>query len=180
MAQEKLWLLFWLKGIWHELRGLKSAASDHYKTIWQRWLEKCPQNKNIFFSSKIFNLRCLHRMNSILVAGALSLMSSRIMNYELVMELVCGLCGWARPEGYHILQHFFFAKPCFLEFIWIFSGTNDLKINISHILNPNLTKKIPLNTAHHNLSNNTKGTFHFVRNFQLQFNLIFSVDIIQY
>ncbi len=28
----------------------------------------------------------------------------------------------------------------FWEFIWILSGTNHLKINISHILNPNLTK----------------------------------------
>ena len=29
-------------------------------------------------------------------------------------------------------------------------------------------------------SNNTKGTFQFLRNFQLQFNLIFSEEIIQY
>jgi hypothetical protein len=30
------------------------------------------------------------------------------------------------------------------------------------------------------LSNNTKGTFQFLQNFQLQFNLIFSEEIIQY
>jgi len=35
---------------------------------------------------------------------------------------------------------FFFPKPDFLEFIWIFSDKNHLKINISHILNPNVTK----------------------------------------
>ncbi len=29
-----------------------------------------------------------------------------------------------------------FSKHGFLEFIWIFSGRNHLKINISHILNP--------------------------------------------
>jgi hypothetical protein len=41
------------------------------------------------------------------------------------------------------------------------------KINISHILNPNLNKEIPLNRAHQDLSyNNTKGTFQFLRNFQ--------------
>jgi hypothetical protein len=53
-----------------------------------------------------------------------------------------------------------------LKFIWIFSGRNRLKINISHILNPNLTKS--WNPAHQDLSNNTKGTFQFLRNFQLQ------------
>jgi hypothetical protein len=34
----------------------------------------------------------------------------------------------------------------------IFSGRNHLKINICHILNPNLTKQIPLNPAHQDLS----------------------------
>jgi hypothetical protein len=30
--------------------------------------------------------------------------------------------------------------PGFLEFIWFYSYKNHLKIRISHILNPNLTK----------------------------------------
>jgi hypothetical protein len=55
-----------------------------------------------------------------------------------------------------------------------------LKINISHILNPNLIELIPLNPAHQDLSNNTKGTFQFLQKFQLLFNLIFSEKIIQY
>jgi hypothetical protein len=38
----------------------------------------------------------------------------------------------------------------------------------------------PLNPTHQDLSNNTKGTFQFLWNFQLQFNLIFSEEIIQY
>jgi hypothetical protein len=42
----------------------------------------------------------------------------------------------------------------------IFSCRNHLKINISHILNPNLTKSISLNPTHQDLSNNTKGTFY--------------------
>ncbi len=41
---------------------------------------------------------------------------------------------------YHVLNWFFLPKPGFLEFIWIFSCRNHLKINISHILNPNLIK----------------------------------------
>jgi len=45
-----------------------------------------------------------------------------------------------------------FKNLVFLEFISIFSGKNHLKINISHILNPNLTKKISLNPAHQDLS----------------------------
>ncbi len=47
-------------------------------------------------------------------------------------------------------------------------------------LNPDLTKQIPLNPAHQDLSNRTKGTLQLLRNFQLQFNLIFSEEIIQY
>jgi hypothetical protein len=43
-----------------------------------------------------------------------------------------------------------------------------------------LPNKIPLNPAHKDVSNNTKGTFQFLQNFQLQFNLIFSEEIIQY
>jgi hypothetical protein len=59
-------------------------------------------------------------------------------------------------------------------------GRNHLKINISHILNTNLTKKIPLNPAHQVLSNNIKGKFQLLRNFQLRFNLVFNEKIIQY
>jgi hypothetical protein len=39
---------------------------------------------------------------------------------------------------------------------------------------------IPLNPAHQDLSNNTKGTFQFLWNCRLRFNLIFSDEIIQY
>jgi hypothetical protein len=82
---------------------------------------------------------------------------------------------WPVPlaQYYHVLNWFFIPKPGFLKFIWIFRR-NHLKVNISHILNPNLTKWIPLNTAHQDLSNNTKDTFHFLQKFQLWFNLIFS------
>jgi len=37
-----------------------------------------------------------------------------------------------------------------------------------------------IKSSRQDLSNNTKGTFQFLRNFQLQFNLIFSEEIIQY
>ncbi len=68
-------------------------------------------------------------------------------------------------------------SKCYRVLNWFFlQNRNHVKINISCILNPNLTKKIPLNPAHQDLSNNTKGTFQFLWNFQLQFNLIeFSV-----
>jgi len=55
-----------------------------------------------------------------------------------------------------------------------------LKINISHTLNPNLTKSIPLHPDHQDLSNNTKGTFQFLQHFQLWFTLVFSKKFIQY
>ncbi len=87
---------------------------------------------------------------------------------------------WYAFKCCHVLNWLFLPKPGFWEFIWIFSSRNKLKINISHILNPNLTKYIPLNPAHQDLSNNTKDTFQCLRNFQLGFNLIFSEEIIQY
>jgi hypothetical protein len=40
--------------------------------------------------------------------------------------------------------------------------------------------QIPSNPAHQYLSNNTKGTFQFLQDFQVRFNLIFSEEIIQY
>ncbi len=43
-------------------------------------------------------------------------------------------------QVYCILNWLFLPKPGFLEFIWIFSSRNHLKINISQNLNPNLTK----------------------------------------
>ncbi len=81
---------------------------------------------------------------------------------------------------YHILNWFFLAKPGFLELIWIFSNRNLLKINISHTLNPNLSKYFFIKSSPQDLSNDTKGTFQFLRNFQPWFNLIFSKKIIQY
>ncbi len=78
-------------------------------------------------------------------------------------------------------QLIFPSKTWFLEFIWIFSSKNHLKINISHIfwiqISPN---KFHWNPAHQDLSNNIKGTFQFLQNFQLRFNLTFSEEIIQY
>ncbi len=72
------------------------------------------------------------------------------------------------PQVLPCPQLIFLPKPGFLEFIWIFNGRNHLKIKISHILNPNLTKSILLDPAHQDLSNNTKGSE------------IFSDEIIQY
>jgi hypothetical protein len=45
----------------------------------------------------------------------------------------------------------------------LFSGRNHLKINISPFPNPNLTKRIPLDPVHQDLSNNTKGTFQLLK-----------------
>ncbi len=75
---------------------------------------------------------------------------------------------------------FSFQNLVFSKFIWILSSRNHFQINISHILNPHLTKWIPLNPAHQDLSNSTKGMYEFVPNFPLRFNLIFSEKIIQY
>jgi hypothetical protein len=62
-------------------------------------------------------------------------------------------------------QLIFPSKTCFSEIYLNFHGRNHFKINSSHILNPNLTKQIPLNPAHQELSNKTKGAFQFLLNF---------------
>ncbi len=74
----------------------------------------------------------------------------------------------------------FSFQNLFLEFIWIFSSRNHLEINISRILNPNLTKWIPLNPAHQDLSNKHQWHIPILQNFQQRFNFIFSEEIIQY
>jgi hypothetical protein len=91
--------------------------------------------------------------------------------------LVKVLVGQSVPTS---STNFSFQNLVFWNCIWIFSSRNHLKINISHILNPNLTESISLNPTHQVLSNNTKGTFQFLWNFQLLFNLIFNEKIIQY
>jgi len=77
-------------------------------------------------------------------------------------------------------QLIFPSKTWFFEIYLNFHGRNHFKINISHIVNPNLTNFFLLNHAHQDLFNNTKGTFQFLSNFQLRFNFIFSEEIIQY
>ncbi len=76
---------------------------------------------------------------------------------------------------------FFLPKPGFLEFIWVFSGRNPLQINISHILNPNLTNSIPLKSClSRSFPTTPKAHSNSSQIFQLWFNLIFSEKIIQY
>jgi hypothetical protein len=67
-----------------------------------------------------------------------------------------------------------------LEFIWIFSGRNHLKINISHILNPILPNKFHLILRIKIFPTTPKAHSNSSKNFQLQLNWIFSEEIIQY
>jgi hypothetical protein len=77
-------------------------------------------------------------------------------------------------------QLIFPSKTWFFGIYLNFQRQKSLKNSTSHILNSNLTKQIPLNPAHQDLSNNTKGTFQFLQKFQLWFNLVFSEEIILY
>jgi len=62
-----------------------------------------------------------------------------VLNSQIWKEIMLELNG--KPSSVTASStDFSFQKPGFLEFIWIFSGKNHLKINNSHILNPNLTK----------------------------------------
>jgi hypothetical protein len=72
---------------------------------------------------------------------------------------------WSVPLA-QMLPHsqlIFPSKTWFFGNLFEFSAAEiTLKINISHILNPNLTNCIPLNPAHQDLSNNTKAMFQFL------------------
>jgi hypothetical protein len=50
-----------------------------------------------------------------------------VFPYILYTSMACAI----GPECYHVLNWFFLLKPGFLEFIWIFSSRNHLKIKIS-------------------------------------------------
>ncbi len=67
-----------------------------------------------------------------------------------------------------------------LEFIWIFSGKNHYKINISHILNPNFYQVNSIKSWSSRSFQKHQRHIPFLCNFQQQFNLIFSEKIIQY
>ncbi len=75
---------------------------------------------------------------------------------------------------------FSFQNLVFWNWFEFLADINHLKFNIFHILNPNVTKWILLNPAHHDLSNYTKATFQFLWNFQLWLNLILTEEIVQY
>ncbi len=78
-------------------------------------------------------------------------------------------------------QLIFPSKACFFGIYLNFQRQKSLKKN--QYLPHSESKSHQINSiksAHQDLSNNAKGTFQFLWNFQLQFDLIFSEEIIQY
>jgi hypothetical protein len=90
-------------------------------------------------------------------------------------------CAVVGPSVTSSSTDFSLQNLVFLEFIWIFSGRNYFKINISH---NSESKSYQINSikscSSRSFQQHTKGTFQFLRNFQLRFHLIFSEEIIQY
>ncbi len=76
------------------------------------------------------------------------------------------------PKCYHVVNWFSLPKPGFLEFIWIFSCRNHLKIKYLPYSESKAYQINSIKSSYQDLSNNTKVTFEFLWNFQLQFNLI--------
>jgi hypothetical protein len=60
------------------------------------------------------------------------------LNSQTWKEIMLELNG--KPSSVTTFSTDFSFQNLVFLFIWIFSGRNHLKINISHILNPNLTK----------------------------------------
>ncbi len=88
---------------------------------------------------------------------------------------------WQAFKCYHVLNCFFPSKTwlfgIYLNFQW-------QKLLQNQYLPHSASKSYQINSvkscSYQDLSNNTKGTLQFLRNFQLQLNLIFSEKIIQY
>jgi len=100
--------------------------------------------------------------------------------YKVLLFICTSVACVIWPKCYHVLNWFFFPKPGFLKIYLNFQRQKSLKNQYLSHSESNLTKWIPLNLAHQDLSNNTKATFQFLRNFQLQFYFIFSEEIIHY
>ncbi len=79
--------------------------------------------------------------------------------------------GW--PKCYHVLDWFFLPKPGFLEFIWIFSSKNHLKIKF---LPHSESKSYQINS----IKSCSSRSFQQHQNFQLRHYFILNEEIIQY
>jgi hypothetical protein len=91
---------------------------------------------------------------------------------------------WPVPLA-QVLPLFQLIFPSKTWFLGIYLGFQQQKSLKNQYLRHSGSKSYQINSiesnpAHQDLSNNTKGTFQFLRNFQLPFNLIFSQEIIQY
>jgi hypothetical protein len=98
----------------------------------------------------------------------------------IVLFIVTSVACAVGPSFTMSSTDFSFKNLVFLEFIWIFSGRNHLKTNISHIWNPNLTKYIPLNPTHEDLSTTLKAHSNFFKNFSekiIQYSRTFTLQV---
>ncbi len=100
-------------------------------------------------------------------------------NSQIWMENMLELNG--KPSKcYHVLNWFFLPKPVFFKIYLNFQQLKWLKNQHLPCSEFKSYQMNSLNPAHQDLSINTKGTFQFLWNVQLQFNIIFSEKIIQY
>jgi hypothetical protein len=81
-------------------------------------------------------------------------------------------CRWLKC--YHILIWFFLPKPGFLKFIWIFSGKNHLKINISPTFWIQISPRNSIKSCSSRSFQDHQRHIPVPPKFQLRFNLVFS------
>ncbi len=122
LAQGKLAWISWVQKC-----SFRSLPNNRTKVTQKLWVgsKPGPQNRNIISSSKIFNLWSLHRMNSILLAGARSLVSCRIMNYGYGTSV--WPVPWGPAQGLPRSQSFFPSKTWFLGIYLNFQQQKSLK-----------------------------------------------------
>jgi len=116
--------LKWMKG--NEMKNMSTSLSilQLHSILWPSWTGVC-----VFFL--LSNCDFTKLMNSCFWKHNLEWKRSF---FSKKTSVTCAI----EPKCYHVLNWFFLPKP--REFIWIFSGRIHSKINISHILNPNLIR----------------------------------------
>jgi len=138
--------------------------------------------KNTLFTVQYFwycSFHYLHLCFNYKIKNLISLIPSSMQNLSnasiILTSVACAIC----PSVTMSSTDFSFQNLVFGIYL-NFQQQKSLK---NQYLSHSESKSYQINSiksSHQDLSNNTKGTFQFLRNFRLWFNLIFSEEIIQY
>jgi len=141
---------------------VRMQHTNCHETIHVVWQSHCPCNTSVSLTATT----CTEKWKfDRAIVHATHLWVKLLHNFIHCCVRYTGVACVVGPSVTTSSTDFSFQNLVFWDFFEFSAGKSHLKINISHILNPNLTKWIPLNPAHQDLSDNTKGTFQFLWKF---------------